>query len=139
MGKGRVDLERLGLVIVPAGPVHRNYVISTWVMSASDAVAKRGAKRSVCRMEEDRLAKRALASECVFVLADAADNEVAYGWIAGERGLLQWGYLPPSIRGRGLFRTLVRRVCGKELQYTRKPRGYRVPGYWTYNPYRIGE
>ena len=139
VGKGRVDLEKLGLVLLPMEQVHRNFVISTWVLSAADAMSKRGPRRPLCKDEEDVLAKRAIEAGTVYVLADAHDTEVLHGWICGRRGLLQWGYLPPLLRKRGIFREMVRQVCGKDPQYTRRPKGYRVPGYWTFNPYRMSE
>lgn len=137
--KRKVNLDGLGLRLIRPSAVHRNYIISTWVLSASDAVAKRGVRRSVCRAEEDGLCKAAIESGSVFVLVDEVDDSVIHGWIAGVKGLLQWAYLPPQLRGKGIFRSMAHVVCGKDLEYTRRPRSYKPPGYWTYNPYRIGE
>jgi len=139
VGRKRVDLASLGLRLDRASDVHRNFILSTWVLSAADAMAKRGARRSLCRQREDLLAKAALSSGTVWVLVDEVDPEVIHGWICGRRGLLQWGYLPPPLRHRGIFRSMVRAVCGKDLSYTRRPRGYKVPGYWLYDPYLLTE
>ncbi len=110
----RANLQDLGLRLIKATAVHRNFIMSTWVISASDAAARRGVRRSLARERED-------------------------DWLVGKHGLLRWGYVPPELRHRGLFRAMVRQVCGKDVSYTRRPRGYKVPGWWVYDPYRITE
>lgn len=139
VGKRTVDFAALGLTLIPAEAVHHNYVVGTWTISASNAMTKRGVSRSLCRAAEDLLSKRAFAAGSVHVLVDEAETGIIYGWVAGSKGLLQWGYVAPRCRGRGFFRSMVKRVCGRDVEYTRKPRGYRVPGYWDFNPYRMGE
>jgi hypothetical protein len=132
------QLDKVGF-LMPAGEVHRNYVLSTWILSTVDSATKRGVRRSVCRIEEEAAAKTALEQGLVKVLVDHADDTVIHGWICGKQGLLHWGYLPPELRKLGLFKSMVRRVCGKNVQYTRKSRSYRAPGYWVHNPYRVLE
>lgn len=135
----RTNLQDLGLRLVRATAVHRNYIMSTWVISAADAAARRGIRRSLARQREDDCAKLSYNDGLVYVLTDGVDDTVIHGWVAGKHGLLIWGYIPPELRHKGIFRAMVRQVCGREVSYTRRPRGYKVPGWWVYDPYRITE
>ena len=113
--------------------------MSTWVISASDAAARRGVRRSLAREREDDCAKLAYNDGMVYVLVDDVDETVIHGWICGKAGLLHWAYVPPELRNKGIFVAMVRAICGRDVYHTRRPRGYRVPGWFVYDPYRITE
>lgn len=125
--------------VIQAEEVHRNYIISTWLLSAGSEAERRGVPRDDARAHEEDLAKSALAAGWVFVMADREDPSIIYGWVAGDRGILHWAYVPPGMRGQRVFTSLVAEVCGERLQFTRKPRGFRAGPGWEFNPYRIAE
>lgn len=132
------------LVIQQAETQHRNFILSTWVKS----YAHFGRRMYVSVGSHDRVhvpeqyyisGENALAeaswAECK-VVTDPKGYTV-YAWVCAAPGKLWHAYTVPELRKNGIFKALVREVCGDgEIQVARiLPK---MPKNWKYNPYMLG-
>lgn len=133
-------LEELPVIL--AKPEHRSYILSTWVKSYESMVRRLLVGGMRFPNEEYRAGESRLAEahwDKANVLVSPGDEYTIHGWVVGNHSRLYHVYVPPQLRGNGVARALVERVCGVNGVYTYSthkpwpsvPRGHQV----TWSPY----
>lgn len=132
------DSDEVTLPLTQAGPQHKSFILATWVKSYQSVLRKwLGAEnlREFSAMEAKQ-AETLWGRTCIVGAPD--DDFVVHAWVCGSPGRLDYVYVPPELRGKGVARALIHHVCGYTFEYGRPWPFRKAPSGGTYNPYLLG-
>jgi GNAT superfamily N-acetyltransferase len=134
--------EELTLPVVRPSQDHRSFLLSTWVRSYAAAArdGRVGVSKEVLLREEARASERLWQSSWIVTAKD--DPYAIHSWVCGKAGILDYVYVPPELRMRGIASALVKFVAGDKYEHGRrwpfKGSKTELETNGTYNPYLLG-
>lgn len=130
-----------GEVTLPLGKAtskHRNFILSTWVKSHLPALRKTATQTGTVDLER-LVQQESTAAENLWgtgrVVHGPEDDYTVYAWIVGECGRLDYIYVVPELRRKGVARALIAHVCNSGYEYGRHWPYKEIPCGGKFNPY----
>lgn len=129
------DDEELTLPIRWASAEHRSYILATWIRSYMP-VLRKWIGKDASPAEEAALAEKLWSKS--LVAGPPVDGFPVYAWICGDEGRLDYVYVIPELRNKGVAGALIREMCGPTFEYGRPWPFKKDPAGGSYNPYILG-
>lgn len=136
------DLEEVTLPVLEATEKHKSFILATWVKSHTPSLRVFFPGQENIGLadliKEEAKSSETLWKDRTLIVTSPGDSFTIHAWICGEQGRLDYVYVPPELRRKGIASALIDFRCGRDYQYGRRWPFMEVPFNGKRNPYLLG-
>lgn len=121
-----------------AKEIHRAFILATWIRSYIPVLRKRFGLADPDVLSQEEAKQAETLWEQTQIVGSEDDDFTVHAWVCGSPGRLDYVYVPPELRRKGLAGALIKHVCGHTYEYGRPWPFKGNPNGGRYNPYIIG-